>query len=90
MICYFPLFKRCTIPRSSDQQNMHEPYYFNASCYETTLHNREFLQAFDGIFAWARQQPENDYLFVCSKTWLDVIMVLCRGKYRKQEKVIGE
>lgn len=35
----------------ADQQNMHEPYYFNASCYETTLHNREFLQAFDGIFA---------------------------------------
>lgn len=30
------------------------------------------------------------YLLVCSKMWSDVIMVLCRGEHRKQEKVIGE
>lgn len=63
---------------------MRECYFFSASCYETTLHNREFVKA---VESW---QPENGYLLVCSKMWSDVIMVLCRGEHRKQEKVIGE
>lgn len=89
IINYFQLFWRFT-DLVVDQQNMHVSYYLRTSWYKTTLHNREFLQASNGIFAWARQQLENDRLFVCSKMWFYVIIVLYRGGYRKQEKVIGE